>query len=174
MISKLKNKGQPLREVAIVRFAVKTGANDFFYLKRMKEKSEVSDIIKVKNKAGFKGKIESKYLKPLVKGPGEIKGYEIAEDHYTKNYIFSCHTLEHLENPVKAINIWKTKLSDNGLIFLYLPHPDMEYWLPQNNKKHLHSWYPKQMIKIFKDLNFKNIIFSERDLYWSYSVIGWT
>ena len=110
----------------------------------------------------------------ILDDSNEYDAYNIPHTIGGWNYIFSSHTLEHLENPVKAINIWKTKLSDNGLIFLYLPHPDMEYWLPQNNKKHLHSWYPKQMIKIFKDLNFKNIIFSERDLYWSYSVIGWT
>ena len=88
------------------------------------------------------------------------------------DYIFSSHCLEHLENPIDALEYWKSKLKDHGVVFLYLPHPEMEYWLPQNNKKHLHSWYPYDMQKIFTDLGFNDVLFSERDLYWSFSVVG--
>ena len=88
------------------------------------------------------------------------------------DYIFSSHTLEHLENYVKALEYWTTLLSPTGVLFLYLPHPDMEYWLPQNNRKHLHSFNPLNMIKLLKDLGFKNVINSERDLYWSFAVVG--
>lgn len=88
------------------------------------------------------------------------------------DYVFSSHCLEHLQNPILALEHWKSKLKAGGVLFLYLPHPEMEYWLPQNNRKHLHSWYPVDMAKIISDLGFTDVIFSERDLYWSFSVVG--
>ena len=88
------------------------------------------------------------------------------------DYVFSSHCLEHLENPIQALLHWKTRIKKGGVLFLYLPHPDMEYWLPQNNRKHLHSWYPKDMAKILTDLGFKRVIHSERDMAWSFSVVG--
>lgn len=87
------------------------------------------------------------------------------------DYIFSSHCLEHLDNPVLALEIWKKSLKSGGVLFLYLPHPDMEYWLPQNCRKHLHSWHPEEMVKILKDLGFKNILHSERDLMWSFAIV---
>jgi SAM-dependent methyltransferase len=88
------------------------------------------------------------------------------------DYVFSSHCLEHLLNPIKALLHWKSRIKEGGVLFLYLPHPDMEYWLPQNNSKHLHQWYPEDMAKIVRDLGFKNVIHSERDLAWSFSVVG--
>jgi SAM-dependent methyltransferase len=89
------------------------------------------------------------------------------------DYIFSSHCLEHLPNPIKTLESWREHLWSNGVLFLYLPHPDMEYWLPQNCRKHLHSWQPKEMHDILQDLGFINVICSERDLVWSYAVVGW-
>lgn len=88
------------------------------------------------------------------------------------DYIFSSHCLEHLPNPVKAIEYWKDNLKPGGVLFLYLPHPEMEYWLPQNNRKHFHSWYPKDMAKILEDLGYRDVLYSERDMAWSFAVVG--
>lgn len=88
------------------------------------------------------------------------------------DYIFSSHCLEHLQDPIKALEYWKDHLKKDGTMYMYLPHPEMEYWLPQNNKKHLHSWYPKDIVKIFRDLGLRDIIHSERDMYYSFSVVG--
>ena len=88
------------------------------------------------------------------------------------DYIFSSHCLEHLPDPIKALEYWITKLRPGGTLFLYLPHPDMEYWLPQNNRKHLHSWYPADMEKIFVDIGLKDVLCSQRDMYWSFTVVG--
>lgn len=90
----------------------------------------------------------------------------------TYDYIFSSHCLEHLVNPINALKHWKSRLNKGGVLFLYMPHPDMEYWLPQNNPKHLHQWYPEDMAKIVKDLGFDNVMHSERDLAWGFSVVG--
>ena len=89
------------------------------------------------------------------------------------DYIFSSHTLEHLDNPVSHLMKWKARLKEGGVLFLYLPHPDMSYWHPENNKKHKNIWKPLEIYDIMKyRVNFKDVLYSERDLYWSYSVVG--
>ena len=96
---------------------------------------------------------------------------DIKEDNL--DFIFSSHLLEHLINPVEVLEHWKSKLRFGGVLFLYLPHPDMTYWNTTKNRKHLHEWQPGQMARIFRDLGFKDVIHSERDLAWSFSVVGY-
>lgn len=88
------------------------------------------------------------------------------------DYIFSSHCLEHLQNPVAALEHWQSRLRAGGTLFLYLPHPDMEYWRPQNCRKHLHTWRPAEMARILVDLGFIDVIHGERDLAWSFAVVG--
>jgi SAM-dependent methyltransferase len=88
------------------------------------------------------------------------------------DYIFSSHCLEHLISPIAALKHWKTRLKPGGVLFLYLPHPDMEYWLPQNCEKHLHKFDPDYMAKTLRDLGFKDVIHSERDIAWGFAVVG--
>jgi SAM-dependent methyltransferase len=106
--------------------------------------------------------------------PVELKhggdAYNLPMGEY--DYVFSSHCLEHLADPVGALNHWKTRIKPGGVLFLYLPHPDMTYWKPQHCLKHLHSWRPSDMAEIVRDLGFKNVIHSERDLAWSFSVVG--
>jgi SAM-dependent methyltransferase len=87
-------------------------------------------------------------------------------------YLFSSHCLEHLSNPIAALEHWKTRIEPGGVLFLYLPHPAQKYWRPQNCKKHLHSWRPEDMAQILRDLGFVNVLHSERDLAWSFSCVG--
>jgi len=100
----------------------------------------------------------------------EYDAYNLPDEKY--DYIFSSHTLEHLPNYIKALEYWKNHLKEDGVLFLYLPHGDMEYWNPQNNRKHYHLFYPNQIKKVLNDLGFKNVINSERDLYWGFAVVG--
>lgn len=88
------------------------------------------------------------------------------------DYIFSSHCLEHLTDPIRSLEYWRENIRPGGVLFLYLPHPDMEYWLPQNNRKHLHTWSPEEMAKILSDIGFYNVIHSQRDSYWSFSCVG--
>lgn len=89
------------------------------------------------------------------------------------DYIFSSHCLEHLVNPIEALEFWISRLKAGGVLFIYLPHPDMEYWRPQNCRKHLHQWRPNDMRKIFEDLGLTDVMASERDLAWGFSAVGW-
>ena len=88
------------------------------------------------------------------------------------DYIFSSHCLEHLANPVAAIEHWKTRLRPGGVLFLYLPHPEMVYWRPQFCRKHLHLFRPPDVAQMLRDLGFMGVLCGDRDLAWSFSVVG--
>mgnify|MGYP001609198341 FL=1 len=89
------------------------------------------------------------------------------------DYVFSSHCLEHLPNPVAAIEHWQSRLRPGGVLFLYLPHPEMRYWNPANCRKHLHLFYPKDIVRMLDDLGFVDVLHSERDLMWSFAVVAW-
>ena len=88
------------------------------------------------------------------------------------DYIFSSHCLEHIRDYAEALNVWRDALRPGGQLFLYLPHPDMEYWRPENCKKHLQEFTPAPMVQVLADLGFEDIFHSQRDLYWSFAVTG--
>ncbi len=109
--------------------------------------------------------------------PWEIKdgcdGMKLPEaDNGGWDFIFSSHCLEHLSDPVAALEHWKERLRPGGVLFLYLPHPEMRYWNPQFCRKHRHLFYPGDVHNLVADLGFENVISSERDLYWSFAVVG--
>ncbi|GIV08379.1 MAG: hypothetical protein KatS3mg019_0470 [Fimbriimonadales bacterium] len=68
-----------LGDVAEVRFGIKTGANEFFYLEPVGLR--VADIVagkagervQVRNGAGWQGEIETAWLRPVIKSPRELK-----------------------------------------------------------------------------------------------------
>lgn len=88
------------------------------------------------------------------------------------DYVFSSHCLEHLPQPIEALKHWKSRLRKEGVLFLYLPHPDMEIWWPENNPSHLQLWSPLEMYQIVKGLGFHDVMHSERDAAYGFTVIG--
>ena len=88
------------------------------------------------------------------------------------DFVFSSHCLEHLDDPIAALKHWMSRIRNEGTLFLYLPHPDMEYWRPENNLKHRHIWYPERMEEIFLALGLRHVVRSERDGYWSFFIAG--
>lgn len=88
------------------------------------------------------------------------------------DFVFSSHCLEHLPDPISALEHWQTRIRPGGVLFLYLPAPEMTYWLPQNCRKHLHSWRPADMARIVVDLGFVDVIHGERDLAWGFACVG--
>lgn len=90
------------------------------------------------------------------------------------DYIFSSHCLEHIIDYKAALKYWTDTLRSNGILFLYLPHPDCIYWRPENklNDTHYHSFTPEQMFEYFKQLGYKNINVSGRDLAYGFAIFG--
>jgi hypothetical protein len=63
----------PLSQVAEVRFGIKTGINDFFYLEPLGSGS-APGTLRVKNAQGWVGEIEEECLRPVIKSPKEAAG----------------------------------------------------------------------------------------------------
>jgi hypothetical protein len=83
-----KGKGKLVRlgDIAKVRFGIKTGANEFFYLEPVgMTVKDVEELRKqdpwapvlVKNSAGWRGEIEAAWLRPVIKSPREIKTLQV-------------------------------------------------------------------------------------------------
>lgn len=79
-----KGRGKLVRlgDIAEVRFGIKTGANEFFYLEPVgRTVGEVAELqqqndkapVRVKNAVGWVGEIEAAWLQPIIKSPREIK-----------------------------------------------------------------------------------------------------
>jgi trans-aconitate methyltransferase len=98
------------------------------------------------------------------------EAYNLPEEKV--DYIYSSHCLEHLSDWVAALDYWTSKIKDNGILFLYLPHYNQEYWRPWNNKKHKHVFTPQVINDYMLANNYKNIFYSERDLNDSFMIVG--
>jgi predicted SAM-dependent methyltransferase len=88
------------------------------------------------------------------------------------DYIFSSHCLEHICNWVDALNYWYDNLKVEGVLFLYLPFYDQEYWRPWNNRKHNNIFTPQIINDWMEYKGFKNIFYSGRDLNDSFMIVG--
>lgn len=103
ILDKGKGKLVKLGEIADVRFGIKTGTNEFFYLEPIKNPIEwplcpvcgrvhkpEEGLIAVRNKAGWEGYIEEEFLRPVLKSPQEIKTYVIRPEDL-KLHVFLCN-----------------------------------------------------------------------------------
>lgn len=109
-----KGRGKLVRlgNIAEVRFGIKTGANEFFYLKPMglsvKEVVELSKRdpdapVAVRNSAGWEGEIPARFLKPVVKSPRELKSLVVRLEDLS-HLVFMCHGRE---KELKDTEVWK-------------------------------------------------------------------
>lgn len=92
-------------------------------------------------------------------------------DDLSLDFIFSSHTLEHLEDWQISLENWISKLKPGGRLFLYLPHYSMEYWRPENNKKHKHILYPEDLDHFLRS-RMSEVFVTGVDLYWSFCCVA--
>ena len=107
-----------LERIADVRFGIKTGANEFFYLEPIKNPKEWpvcqicgrvhepgEGVVAVKNKAGWEGYIEEEFLKPVVKSPQEIKHIIVRKSDLRFRLFTVSRSIQELEskNRVHAV-----------------------------------------------------------------------
>jgi type I restriction enzyme M protein len=85
IIERLKDKLVPLKTLGDVRVGIKTGINDFFYLNSV-EKSPGE----FRNARNWQGKIESEYLRKVIKSPKESDSIQI-DPEKLKNLLFVCN-----------------------------------------------------------------------------------
>lgn len=64
------------------------------------------------------------------------------------NFVFSSHTLEHIEDTRKALKEWWRVIKPGGHLCLYLPHADLYPRMgePGANQDHRHDFLPEDII----------------------------
>ncbi|MFP4394041.1 MAG: Eco57I restriction-modification methylase domain-containing protein, partial [Anaerolineales bacterium] len=106
ILEKGKSKLVRLGDVAEVRFGIKTGANDFFYLEPLGPGSQPG-LLRVCNGAGWEGEIEEEFLQPAIKSPRESR--MIMLDPTQLRYrLFMCHKSREELKDTKALTyiVW--------------------------------------------------------------------
>ncbi|MDQ7029463.1 MAG: hypothetical protein Q9O62_06635 [Ardenticatenia bacterium] len=101
ILEKGKGKLVKLGEIAEVRFGIKTGANDFFYLEPLGPGSRPG-LVRVRNGAGWEGEIEEEFLKPVIKSPREVRTIVI-DPSQLKYRIFMCYKSKEELKGTKAL-----------------------------------------------------------------------
>jgi len=99
ILEKGKDKLVRLGDIAEVRFGIKTGANEFFYLEpvgmtveeveQLREKDPKAPV-RVKNGAGWEGEIEAAWLRPVVTSLKQVKRVRVSLSDL-KQLLFVCH-----------------------------------------------------------------------------------
>ena len=90
ILDKCKDKLIPLKDIAEVRFGIKTGINEFFYLQINEGKEKVKGCLYCLNARGWEGFIEDKYLRAVIKSPKESTSITI-DPSKLKNKLFLCN-----------------------------------------------------------------------------------
>jgi len=86
----------------------------------------------------------------IVENSYEENALHISEKDNSIDYIFSSHTLEHIDSYEDAIKEWIRVVKNQGIIFLYLPHPTCKMWLPENLDEHKWSPSPEYLKELFQ------------------------
>jgi methylase of polypeptide subunit release factors len=89
ILKKIKGRGIIFSSIAKVRFGIKTGANNFFYIK-IKDQSPTNSIALITNALEYNGKCETKFLVPIIKSPLEVDGYMIPVKFNPNVWLFQC------------------------------------------------------------------------------------
>lgn len=124
------------------------------------------------NNAFFK--IKNKHKQEQAETVYGIK-VEDDESYYTPMLMNhnSSHCLEHLPNWVEALDYWIDTLKVGGILFLYLPSYEQEYWRPYSNRKHIHILFPEFIADYLSNRNDIGKFFvSGDDLNASFSVVA--
>lgn len=90
ILDKCKDKLIPLKQIADVKFGIKTGVNEFFYLEIIDGKDKLSGCSYCRNARGWEGYIENKYLRSIIKSPKESQNIAIDRDKL-KFQVFVCN-----------------------------------------------------------------------------------
>ena len=87
--------------------------------------------------------------------PKKEKGYQFIQDGInlasiksdSYDFLLSSHVLEHIANPLKALNEWKRIIKTNGHLILLLPHKDgtFDHQRPISSLTHLIDDYNKDI-----------------------------
>ncbi len=109
ILQRCADKLVALKEVANVRFGIKTGINKFFHL----------DEGRVQHWG-----IEEEFLTPIIKSFKELDKIKVDKSLRTKFFLFVCHKDKNIlrgTNALKYIRYGENKVTDDGVSYLDVP-----------------------------------------------------
>lgn len=79
------------------------------------------------------------------------------------NFVFSSHTLEHIEDHQKALKEWWRVIKPEGYLVLYLPHKDLypNIGTEGANPDHKHDFLPDDIIQVMREIGGFDLIINE-------------
>jgi hypothetical protein len=92
------------------------------------------------------------------------------------DFVFSSHCLEHIPAWETELKLWHDSLRQDGVMFIYVPHPLMEAWLPEGPwvRGGWHVWSPDplELVKHLRiNLKMEILNYTTRpDSAWSFFV----
>jgi hypothetical protein len=127
-----KGKGKLVRigDIADVRFGIKTGVNEFFYLDE---------------EAQNKWQIEKEFLRPVIRSPKEVES--IIVDPSKLNYkIFKCNkskTELKETNALKFIEWGEKQITEDGVLWPDVPSVSgRRLWYDVGEREYTHNFWP--------------------------------
>ncbi len=148
ILEKGKGKLVKLGEIAEVRFGIKTGANDFFYLEPLGPGSRTG-LLNVRNGAGWEGEIEEEFLKPVLQSLQECKTYGVFGNelstlafycHHSRQELTTKKALEYIiwgegqnynvRPSVRGRRYWWTLPNQSKADFIIMRFRDQRNWTP--------------------------------------------
>jgi len=151
ILEKCKDNLVPLKEVAEVRFGIKTGINEFFYL----------DEDKIKHWG-----IEDEFLKPVFRSPQEFDGI-LVEQNKLQTIAFFCHKTkselrkERKNGALRYIEWGEEQSKSDGMPYTEVPSvqgrnpgwwalPDLEpsqvFWSKAHDVRFIHRYSKKPLL----------------------------
>jgi len=130
LLEKGKDKLVQLGDVADVRFGIKTGCNDFFYLESTSQKSP-RGVVFVKNGVGWEGLIEKEFLKPIIKSPKECLTIEVDPANLKYNIFFCNKSKSELKgtHALRYIEYGEKQKTEEGILWTDIPSVQgRKYW----------------------------------------------
>ena len=90
------------------------------------------------------------------------------------DFVFSSHCLEHIVPWQQALELWISKLGRDGILFLYLPHEEMELWRPGAPwAGSSHKWQPtwQVLLPFLQERGMEILDYNpSHDSYWSFHI----
>jgi len=183
LLDKCKDKLIPLKDIAEVRFGIKTGINEFFYLQTPSlsppyqggDVRRTEGVVHCENARGWEGLIEEKYLRAVIKSPKESESITI-DPSKLKFKLFLCNEskADLRKNgdkyALKYIEWGEKQRTKDNISWTEVPSVQgRKYWWGLEHEKFPEIIYPCGIDNVFKVFDNSIKILNDKRLYEIYT-----
>ena len=175
LLDKCKDKLIPLKDIAEVRFGIKTGINEFFYLEIIEGDEKTEGCVYCKNARGWAGLIEEKYLRAVIKSPKESESITI-DPAKLRFKIFLCNESKSQlrkngdKYALKYIEWGEKQSTKESIAWPDVPSVQgRTYWYGIEHKEFPELIYPCGIDNVFKVYDNSIKILNDKRLYEIYT-----